>query len=46
MREAAPPESRQAFSAVDSGENYLAMSENNYLTVFRIDPIEASEQHL
>ena len=37
MREPTQLEGRQAFSAVDQGGSFLAMSDNSYLTVWRID---------
>lgn len=37
MREPTPAEGRQAFSAVDQAGTFLAMSDNSYLTVWRIE---------
>ena len=46
MKEPSQADSRQAFSNVDPSNTYLAMSDNSYLCVFKIKPIEASEVYL
>jgi hypothetical protein len=46
MKEPNQNESRQAFSNIDPTNTYLAMSDNSYLCIFKIKPIESSEIYL
>ena len=42
-KEATQSQGRQAFSNIDPTNNYLAMSDNSYLCIFKIKPIDQNE---
>ena len=46
MREPSKLDNRQAFSNIDPTNTYLAMSDNSYLCIFKIKPMETNEIHL
>jgi hypothetical protein len=46
MKEPNQLEGRQAYSAVDQSNTYLAMSDNSYLSIFKIKPMKETEVYM
>ena len=46
LKEPSPPDARQAYSAVDPSNTYLAMSDNSYLCIFKIKSMKENEIYM